>query len=70
HLDCVILEDTRTMGQRAIEWIQARRLGQPAPSVVSLDPKLVTKENVNSEEVRAMVVQDWTLGHRRWSTSQ
>jgi ribose transport system substrate-binding protein len=70
NLDCVIQADTRSMGQRAIELIHARLLGQTAPYLTTIPPKLITQANINSDEVRGMLSQDWTLGRRQWSPSQ
>ncbi len=70
HLDCVIQADTRSMGRRAIELIHARQLGQSAPHVISLPPKLITRANIDSQEVRGMLSQDWTLGRWQWTSSQ
>ncbi len=69
-LDCVIQEDTRAMGQQAIELIHTRMLGQPAPLTVRLQPKIITRQNIKSPEVRLMLAQDWTLGRWRWSPIQ
>jgi ribose transport system substrate-binding protein len=69
-LDCVIQEDIRAMGQQAIELIHARMLGQAAPLTVHLHPKLISRENIRSPEVREMFLQDWTLGRWRWSSVQ
>ena len=70
RLDCLIQEDTRAMGQEAIELIQARLLGQPVPGVVRLHPKLITRENIDSPEIRLMLAQDWTLGRWSWSPTK
>jgi ribose transport system substrate-binding protein len=69
-LDCVIQEDTRSMGQQAIELIHARLLGQSVPATVRLHPKLITRDNINTPKVRLMFSQDWTLGRWRWSSPQ
>jgi ribose transport system substrate-binding protein len=62
-LDSVIREDTRSMGRRAVELIHARLQGQSVPSVVHLHPKLITRDNVDSPEVRFMATsRSW-----RWS---
>jgi len=68
NLDCAIQEDTRSMGETAIELIQARRHGQPAPSLIRLPPALIDKDNINTPRVQAMLSQDWTLGHTHWSS--
>jgi len=70
NLDCVIQANTLSMGRQAIELIHAHLNRQTAPSVIKLSPKLVTRANANSEEVREMLSQDWTLGRRQWSSSQ
>ncbi len=70
NLDCVIQADTRSMGRQAIEWMHAWRLGQTAPDVIHVPPKMITQDNINSDEVQGMLSQDWTLGRRQWSPSQ
>jgi len=69
-LDCVIQEDTRAMGQRAIELIHARALGQSMPATVHLNPTLISRDNINTPKVRQMLSMDFKLGHWRWSTAQ
>lgn len=69
-LDCVIQEDTRAMGQQAIEHIHARLHGQFVPPIIRIDPKIITRENIQTPEVRLMLLQDWTLGRWRWSSIQ
>jgi ribose transport system substrate-binding protein len=66
-LDSVIREDTRLMGQQAVELIHARLLGQAVPAIVHLHPKLITRENFSTPEVQRMISMDWTLGRWRWS---
>jgi len=63
-LDSVILQDTRAMGQQAVELIHARLLGQSVPELVTLPPKLITRENVDSPEVRHMTALDWRPGRQ------
>ena len=69
-IDSVIQGDTRSMGQHAIELIHARMLGHPVPVTILLHPKLITRDNMDSPEVRQMLSQDWTLGRWRWSSIQ
>lgn len=69
-LDCVIQEDTRAMGKQAIELIHSRMLGQTVPATVYLHPKLITHDNINTQEVRQMLSTDFTLGRWRWSLIQ
>jgi ABC-type sugar transport system substrate-binding protein len=67
-LDSIIQGDSRAMGLQAVELIQARLLGHPVPATVLLHPKLITRDNMNSPEVRVMLSQDWKLGRWRWSS--
>ena len=69
-LDCVIQENTRAMGRKAVELIHARALGKSVPAVTRLEPTVITRDNVNSAPVRYMLSQDWTLGHWKWSPTQ
>jgi ribose transport system substrate-binding protein len=65
-LDSVIREDTRSMGRQAIEQIHAKIKRQTVPALVHLPPKLITRENVNTPEVRFMVTsRGW-----RWTPAQ
>ena len=70
ELDCVIQEDTRAMGRKAVELIRDRMVGKPAPAVTHLEPKVITRANLNSASVRYMLSQDWTLGRWKWSPAQ
>ena len=66
NFDSVIRENTRSMARKAIELIHAKLLGQSVPSLVLIQPKLITADNVNSPEVRFMVsTRNW-----HWSPAQ
>ena len=69
-LDCVIQEDSRTMGQKAVEWIAGRLAGRAESATLRLPPVLIARDNIHSPEVRRMWSQDWTLGHSPWSPVQ
>jgi len=69
-LDCVIQEDSRTMGQKAVEWIAGRLSGRFESATLRLPPVLIARDNIHSAEVRHMWSQDWTLGHSPWSPVQ
>jgi ribose transport system substrate-binding protein len=69
NLDCIIQADTRQMGQRAVELIHAMRQGQLVPPVTRLHPRMITRENVNSLEIRQMLSLDWSPGHWTWSST-
>lgn len=66
-LDLVVQQDTREMGRRAVELLQARVAGRPVPALVTLPPRMITPSNVHSAEVRHMLSSDWTLGRWQWS---
>lgn len=68
-LDCVIQADTKLMGQRAVELIHAMHLGQSVPAVIRLKPRLITRENLHSPEIQAMLSYDWSLGRWTWSAT-
>jgi len=68
-LDSVVLQDTRGMGQKAVEEIDAARRGQPVTPVLKLEPKLVTRENINSAEVQQWTSMDWRAIPWQWSTT-
>ena len=68
-LDCIIQADTQEMGQRAIELIHAFRQGHPVPSITRLKPRMITRDNVHSPEVAAMLSEDWSLGRWTWSAT-
>ena len=58
-LDSVVLENTQKMGSEAVRQIMSRSQGHAVPSVTRLAPILVTRENVNSAEVRQLTSMDW-----------
>jgi len=69
-LDCLIQEDTRSMGEEAVELILARQAGRFAPAQTMIEPHVITRENMNSAEIQRMLSQDWTLGRNLWSPIQ
>jgi len=54
------------MGRQAIEMIHARIQGKTVPAAVHLQPKLITRDNVDTAEVRAML----TSRNSRWSPTR
>lgn len=58
-LDSVIIENSREMGLQAIYNIAAQLRGQAVTAEVKLKPMLVTKDNLNSPEVRQMLSMEW-----------
>lgn len=65
-LDSVVIQNTRQMGDLAVQMIHTRLSGKPVPALITLEPMLVTRDRASSEEVRHMTTMDW---HPRWSLS-
>jgi ribose transport system substrate-binding protein len=65
-LDSIIVQDTQRMGQEAIRLIVAKIHGQTVPAIMQFKPILVTRENVNTAEIREMTSMDWRPRHSRW----
>lgn len=55
EMDSVIAEDTYEMGRRAVEWIALERQGKPVPPFQKIMPRLVTRENLNSPDIRRIL---------------
>jgi ribose transport system substrate-binding protein len=55
EMDSVIIQDTYQMGYRAIELIAAERRGEAIPALTRIDPKVVTRDNLSSPDVRRML---------------
>ena len=70
NLDSVIQEDTRAMGKMAVEFIDARLHRQNVPATIALAPRMITRENVDSLEIRRMLPDGWRIGNWRWSPIQ
>ena len=65
-LDSVIREDTRSMARQAIDLLHAKLQGQSVPALVRLQPKLITRDNIDTPEVRLMFsARSWD-----WSPAQ
>ena len=69
-LDCIIQEDTRTMGLDAVSLILRRLAGQQVEAQKLISPVMITRDNVGSASMQRMSSQDWTLGRIRWSRIQ
>jgi ribose transport system substrate-binding protein len=65
-LDSVVMQNTRQMGDLAVQLIHTKLSGKSVPARITLEPILVTRDTVNSEEVRHMTTMDWRPG---WSWS-
>jgi ribose transport system substrate-binding protein len=55
EMDSVVAQDTYQMGYRAIGLIVAERQGMGMPPRIEISPKLVTKDNLSSPDVRRML---------------
>ena len=62
-IDSVIVENTYEMGFRAIQSIAARLRGESVPDKIELKPVLVTKGNIDSDEVQKMLSLNWRVSH-------
>lgn len=65
-LDSVVVQNTRMMGNIAVKLIHAKLSGKVMPASIILEPVLITRANVNSEEIRHMTTMDWRPG---WNLS-
>jgi ribose transport system substrate-binding protein len=69
NLDSLVLEDMPQMGIRAIDFLHDEREGKSVPSQIEVEPMLVTRENVNSTQVRQWASTDFRPGpHRDWGS--
>jgi len=64
--DSAIIEDTRNMGKKAISLIVGKIHGEPMPLITWFLPTLVTRDNVNTEEIRELTSMDWRPGRLHW----
>ena len=59
NLDSVIVQDTQAMGERAVELILASNKGDSASHSIKFQPTVVTRENLDTPEIRALIWMDW-----------
>jgi len=67
-VDSAIQQDTRTMGQLAVDLIDGERHGRPMPALIKLRPILITRQNVNTPEIRRLTSMDWRPTPWVWET--
>jgi ribose transport system substrate-binding protein len=62
EMDSVIIENTYDMGFRAVKLLTAQIAGKPVPLITRIGPMLVTKENLNSPEVKRILAfsSEWS----------
>lgn len=60
-LDALVVEDMRAMGRIAVEQIAAQHRGLPVHSPILVQPRLVTRENVDTPEIQQILDSRWRL---------
>lgn len=58
-IDSVVMESTYDMGRMAMEIMNAEIRGQNVPGVSVVAPLLMTKENIDSPQIRQQLTADW-----------
>lgn len=58
-IDSLVIENTRTMGQLAVERIAAERRGEAVPASTLVEPYLVTRQNVDEEPIQKVLSLRW-----------
>lgn len=58
EMDSVVIEDTYDMGFRAVQLLADELQGKPAPPLIKISPRLVTKANLSSVEIRRILALD------------
>jgi ribose transport system substrate-binding protein len=66
-MDYGISQDTRTMGKLAVELIDAEHHGRAMPALIKLQPIVITRQNVNTPEIRHLLSMDWRATPWVWS---
>lgn len=69
NLDSLVLQDTRKMGAQAVLTVVGAVQGQSMPTVMQIEPILVTRDNAGSSEIRQMTSMDWRPAPMRWKWS-
>lgn len=67
RLDSLIQQNTRAMGQKAVEALSTRLRGGAMPADIKLPPRLITRESANTADVRDMFSADLELWNWRWT---
>ncbi len=61
-LDSVVAQDTYEIGRLAIHQIDGKLRGAQVPEKVMVQPKLLTRENIDSPEMREVLTAHWWAG--------
>jgi ribose transport system substrate-binding protein len=65
-VDSLIMQNTKKMGSEAVHLIVSRIHGEAVPANMLLEPVMITRENVNSPEIRELTSMDWSPRQRHW----
>ena len=60
-LDAIVLPDMRDMGAQAVSNIMARRAGKQIQTSTYFQPVLLTRSNIDDENIQQMMLMDWRL---------
>ncbi len=60
-LDSLVIQNSRAMGEQAVDLIAAYRKGQPMPALKTFAPALVTRENVGTAEIQRLTEMYWRV---------
>jgi signal transduction histidine kinase len=58
-VDSVVVQDTRSIGKRAMENLLAQSRGESVAAEAVVEPRLVTRENLDSPEIAGMLHSSW-----------
>lgn len=58
EIDSVVIEDTYDMGYRAVQLLADDIKGLPVPQLIKISPRLVTRDNLSSAEIRRVLAFD------------
>jgi ribose transport system substrate-binding protein len=58
-LDSVVAQDTYEIGRLAIKQIDAKLYGGQVPNKLMVQPKLLTRENIDSPDMREVLTAHW-----------
>jgi ribose transport system substrate-binding protein len=61
-LDSVVAQDTYEIGRLAIEQIDGKMHGAPVAERIIVEPKLLTRDNIDSVEMRPVLRAHWWAG--------
>lgn len=62
NFDSAIMQDTRAMGEIAVDLIGAERHGHPMPASIKLQPTLATRQNIDTPKIQRLTSMEWKPG--------